>query len=125
MQIRINSGVDSKMKTKTKQTDGIWTLAIDGPIKSGMEFDLADELETCMHQSEVPKIIVDMSSVPFINSAALGIFLNIYKEIEKRNGRFALAAISPDVDNLLEITKLGSVLEVYRSIEDALDSIKD
>ena len=113
------------MKTKTKQTDGIWILAIDGPIKSGMEFDLADELETCMHQSEVPKIVVDMSSVPFINSAALGIFLNIYKEIEKRNGRFALASISPDVDNLLEITKLGSVLEVYRNVDDALDSIRD
>ncbi|MES0490661.1 MAG: STAS domain-containing protein [Leptospirales bacterium] len=113
------------METKTKKNGSVWVVEIDGPIKSGMEFDLADQLETCMHQSEVPKIVVDMKSVPFINSAALGIFLNIFKEIEKRNGRFALASISPDVDNLLEITKLSSVLEVYKNPEDALDSIHD
>ena len=113
------------MKTKTKKENEIWVVEIDGPIKSGMEFDLADELETCLHQSEVPKIVVDMKKVPFINSAALGIFLNIYREVEKRNGRFGLCSISSDVDNLLEITKLGSVLEIFKNQEDAVDSIKD
>jgi len=113
------------MKTKTRQKENIWIIEIDGPIKSGMEFDLADELETCLHQSDVPKIIVDLKKVPFINSAALGIFLNIYKEVEKKNGRFALCSISPDVDNLLEITKLSSILETFRNQEDALDSIED
>lgn len=113
------------MKTKTKKEKEIWVVEIDGPIKSGMEFDLADELETCLHQSEVPKIIVDMKKVPFINSAALGIFLNIYREVEKRNGRFGLCSISSDVDNLLEITKLGSVLEIFKNQEDAVDSMKN
>ena len=113
------------MRTKTKKEKEIWVVEIDGPIKSGMEFDLADELETCLHQSEVPKIIVDMKTVPFINSAALGIFLNIYREVEKRNGRFGLCSISSDVDNLLEITKLGSVLEIFKNQEDAVDSMKN
>lgn len=113
------------MKTKTKKKNEVWIIEIDGPIKSGMEFDLADELEAAMHNSEVPKIIVDMKKVPFINSAALGIFLNIFKEVEKKNGRFGLCSISSDVDNLLEITKLGSVLEIFKSQDDAMDSIID
>ncbi|MDH4263347.1 MAG: anti-sigma factor antagonist [Spirochaetia bacterium] len=113
------------MKAKTRKKDDIWIIELDGAIKSGMEFDLADELETCLHQNEVPKIIVNMKNVPFINSAALGIFLNIFKEIEKKNGRFALCSVSSDVDNLLEITKLGSILEVYKNVDDALDSIQD
>lgn len=113
------------MKTKAKKKNEIWIVEIDGPIKSGMEFDLADELETCMHQSEVPKIVVDMKKVPFINSAALGIFLNIFREVERRNGRFGLCSISSDVDNLLEITKLGSVLEIFKNQDDAFDSFSD
>ena len=116
---------NAKMKIKTKTKNNIWIVEIDGPIKSGMEFDLADELESILHQSEVPKIVIEMKKVPFINSAALGIFLNIYREVEKRNGRFGMASISSDVDNLLEITKLGSVLEVFKNQDDALDSIKD
>jgi anti-anti-sigma factor len=115
----------SGIKIKVKKKGEISIVEIDGAIKSGMEFDLADELESCMHDVKVPKIIVDMKKVPFINSAALGILLNIYKEIERRNGRFGLCSISPDVDHLLEITKLGSVFDIYKNQDDALDSIAD
>jgi len=113
------------MKIKSKKTKEVWLIEVEGSIKAGMEFDLADELETCLHQSETPKIIVDMKKVPFINSAALGIFLNIFREVDKRNGRFGLCSITSDVDNLLEITKLGSILEVFKNPDDALDSFSD
>ena len=76
----------SGIKIKVKKKGEISIVEIDGAIKSGMEFDLADELESCMHEAKVPKIIVDMKKVPFINSAALGILLNIYKEIESDLG---------------------------------------
>jgi len=113
------------MKVKMKNKDKIWTATIDGPIKSGMEFELADNLEKVLKDGEVPKLIIDMKLVPYINSAALGIFLNVYREIEKRNGRFALCAISNDVDNLLDITKLESVFEIFKTADDAQDSFED
>ncbi|MCX7633055.1 MAG: STAS domain-containing protein [Turneriella sp.] len=115
----------SGLKIKVKKKGDIHIVEVDGAIKSGMEFDLADELDACIHDAKVPKIIVDMKKVPFINSAALGILLNVYKEIERRNGRFGLCSISPDVDHLLEITKLSSVFDIYRNQEDALDSMED
>lgn len=117
--------VKSGIKLKVKKKGEVSIIEIDGAIKSGMEFDLADSLEACMHDVKVPKIIVDMKKVPFINSAALGILLNIFKEIERRNGRFGLCAISSDVDHLLEITKLGSIFDIYKNQDDALDSIED
>ncbi|MDH5719494.1 MAG: STAS domain-containing protein [Spirochaetia bacterium] len=113
------------MKTKNKKKNDIWIVEIEGPIKSGMEFTLADELESYLHQMEAPKIIVDLKKVPFINSAALGIFLNIFREVEKKNGRFGLCSLTSDVENLLEITKLESVLEIFRNQEDAFDSFQD
>lgn len=115
----------SGVKVKTRKKGDIFIVELEGPIKAGMEFDLADELEACLYQSDVPKILVDMKKVPFINSAALGIFLNIFKEVEKKNGRFGLCCVSSDVDNLLEITKLSSVLEVYKNQDEAIDSFTD
>ncbi len=113
------------MQLKSEKKGEVYIVHIDGPIKSGMEFDLADELEARMHEMQVPKMVIDMKKVPFINSAALGILLNVFQEIEKRNGRLGLASISTEVDNLLEITKLGTVFEIFRNVEDALDSIVD
>ncbi len=113
------------MKIKVKSIKKIWLVKIDGPIKSGMEFELADQLEKYLHQEGVPKIIIDMSKVPFMNSAALGILLNIFREIEKQYGRFGLCNINSNIDSLLETTKLNSIFEIFKNQEDALDSFKD
>ena len=113
------------MKLKTKKKGEIWIIEVIGPIKSGMEFNLADTLESCLRSSEVPKFIIDLKKVPFINSAALGIFLNVFKESEKSNGRFSLCGVNNEVDNLLDITKLDSVFEIFRNQDDALDSFQD
>ena len=46
----------SRSDESQKQEKGeIWIVEIDGAIKAGMEFDLADRLENCMHKSEVQK----------------------------------------------------------------------
>ena len=113
------------MKIKLKGTKAICLVEIDGAIKSGMELDLADQIERYLQTNKVPKIIIDMSKVPFVHSAALGVFLNIFRKIEKSYGRFALCNVTDPVDQLLEITKLGSVFEIFRNQEDAFDSFKD
>ena len=90
-----------------------------------MEFDLAEKLEFCLGGTEVPKFIIDLKKVPFINSAALGIFLNVFRESERLNGRFSLCGVNSEVDNLLDITKLDSVFEIFKNQDDALDSFQD
>ena len=113
------------MKIKIKETKIMCLIEIDGAIESGMEFDLADQIDKYLQAHKVPKIVIDMSEVPFIHSAALGMFLKIFRKIEKSYGRFALCNVSEPIDNLLEITKLGSVFEIFRNQEDAFDSFKD
>ena len=113
------------MKLKSKKKGEVWLIEVEGSIKSGMEFDLAEKLEFCLREVDVPKFIIDLKKVPFINSAVLGIFLNVFRESEKFNGRFSLCNISNEVDNLLEITKLDSVFEIFKNQEEALDSFQD
>lgn len=114
-----------QMKIKVRKKSGIWVVEVDGAIKAGDEFTLADELEDCLKESEVPKILVDLRKVTFVNSAALGIFLSTFKEIESSNGRFGLCSANSDVEHLLNLTRLNSILEVYKSQEEALESLID
>lgn len=113
------------MKTKIKKKNEIWIVEVDGSIKAGDEFYLADDLENCLKQSEVPKILVDLKKVTFVNSAALGIFLSTFKEVENLNGRFGLCSANSDVDNLLNLTRINSILEVYKNQEEAYESMSD
>lgn len=82
---------------------------IVGSIKSGMEFDLAYSLESLIINNENPIIILNMKEVPSINAAAIGIFLNIYKEVNKLSGRMIFCSLSIDVDNIFEVAQ--SIIE--------------
>jgi anti-anti-sigma factor len=100
----------------------IYIVRIEGPIKSGDEYDLAEKMEQYIKPNIAPKFILDMKKVPFINSAALGLFLNIYRHVDNLKGRLVFAGLNTDIENLMEITKLSSVFEIFKSVDEALES---
>jgi len=112
-----------KIVVKTRKDYSIFN--IDGPIRAGNEYELADTVEQMFQPPNSPKFIIDLKKVPFINSATLGVFLNMHKRAESMNGRFALSSINREVENLLEITKLNSILEIHKNMDEAIESFDD
>ncbi len=110
------------MKIKVTQKNDVHIVKIEGPIKAGNEFELGEKIEEHIQQGKVPKFIIDLKKVPFINSAGLGIFLNIFKHVDSLKGRLVFASLNSDIENLMEITKLASIFEIYKNTEEALDS---
>ena len=110
------------MKIKIITKGEVNIVRIEGPIKSGNEYDLADKMEKYIKPNQAPKFIIDLKKVPFINSSALGILLNIYKHVDYLKGRMVFAGLNADVENLMEITKLTSIFEIFRSVEEAMES---
>lgn len=110
------------MKVKVVTKGEVNIVRIEGAIKSGDEYDLADRMEKHIKPNSAPKFIVDLKKVPFVNSAALGVFLNIYKHVDNLKGRMVFAGLNADVENLMEITKLSSVFEIFKTVDEALES---
>lgn len=110
------------MKVKVVTKGEVNIVRIEGAIKSGDEYNLAERMEKYIKPNQAPKFIIDMKKVPFVNSAALGVFLNIYKHVDNLKGRMVFASLNSDVENLMEITKLSSVFEIFRTVDEALES---
>lgn len=110
------------MKVKVTTKEDVHVVRIEGAIKAGDEYSLAEKLEKYIKPNEAPKFIVDLKKVPFVNSAALGIFLGIFKHVDQLNGRIVFAGLNSDVENLMEITKLGSIFEIFKNVDEALES---
>lgn len=116
------------MNIKINKKKDYSIVEIDGPIRAGNEYDLADKVESFFNgntSGQVPKFIIDLKKVPFINSATLGVFLSIHKRAESMNGRFALSSLNREVEKLMEITKLTSILEIHKNLEEACESYED
>jgi anti-sigma B factor antagonist len=68
-------------------------------------------------------VVVDLSRVTFLDSTAIGVFLNALRAFATRSGRLVLVCPNERVRRPFEITGLTDRLPIVRSVEDALGSL--
>ncbi|MCS7205358.1 MAG: STAS domain-containing protein [Leptospiraceae bacterium] len=113
------------MKLKITTKNDVVIVSIEGAIKSGDEYQLAERMEQYIKPNVAPKFIIDMKKVPFINSQALGLFLHIYKHIDYLKGRIVFCGLNSDIESLMNLTQLSNVFEIYKTLDEALESFED
>jgi len=64
-------------------------------------------------------LILDMAEVEFMDSAGLGVLVGLYASARHQDAVIKLANVTRLLRDLLIITKLSAVFEVYDSIEEA------
>jgi anti-sigma B factor antagonist len=67
-----------------------------------------------------PKIVIDLSSVDYIDSGGLGILVGLHISAKKRGGDIKLLSPNQRVQNVLSHTKLNTVFSTYRTLEEAV-----
>lgn len=93
-------------------------LRLNGPITLTSLFPLKDALGALTSHL----IILDMSQVPYVDSAGLGTILMFYVSAEKNGRKLALAGVTDRVLSLIRMTRVDTVLSMFPSIEGAEQS---
>ena len=70
------------------------------------------------------KILLNMEGVSYIDSSGIGELVSSFTSIGKEEGQLKLLTLSKKLKDLLGITKLLTVFDVYESESDALSSYK-
>lgn len=69
------------------------------------------------------KVIINLANVAYIDSSGIGELITVRNEILEAGGRVAFLNPSKQVDEILRITKLNSVLELYYSEMEAKGAV--
>ena len=72
--------------------------------------------------SDRPQVVFDMSLVRHIDAAGIDVLLHCMREAAKRDGDLKLAALSPQSQVVLELTRTGRLFEIYESSTAAVKS---
>lgn len=97
---------------------GTTVLRLCGPITLSTLFSLKDALGA----QTAPLTVLDLSQVPYIDSAGLGTILMFYVSAEKNGRKLALAAVTDRVLSLIRMTRVDTVLSMFPSVEAAEQS---
>lgn len=68
---------------------------------------------------KAPCLILDLSGVPYMDSAGLGVLMNGYVSAQNNHREFLLTGVNERVQALLEMTKVDRILRIYQSVESA------
>jgi anti-sigma B factor antagonist len=70
------------------------------------------------------RILLNLAGVSYIDSSGIGELVSSYTAINKEGGQLKLLNLTQKLQDLLTITKLLTVFDVYESEADALNSFK-
>jgi anti-sigma B factor antagonist len=107
------------LKMDTKTTDGIIVVSCAGRIVFGDEAAaLRAKLKSILAENK--KVILNLSEVNYIDSGGLGTLVGVYSSARASGADVKLAGLGQRVKDVLQITKLVTVFEVYDTEQKAL-----
>ena len=105
-----------------KQQNGTVIIELKGKLVGGPLAGRMDRtLDNILAQGN-KHIIVDLGSVTHLNSSGMGILISGFTKVNDEGGKLKFANITDKIRNLLSITKLNRIFEVYDSVDDAIKS---
>jgi anti-sigma B factor antagonist len=110
------------MRLNTREIGDVVVLDLDGKIAGGADYEVFVPALRSLVQSGHRKVVVNLEGVSWINSTGLGILIAGFAEMQRSGGVLKLAKVSPRIESLLAVTKLGNVFESYGQEDDAVRS---
>jgi anti-anti-sigma factor len=87
-------------------------VTLSGALTLGTSLMTADNKLQGLIKAGVTKIALDMSAVPYIDSAGLGAIVHAYGLAMEMQGSIRLCGISPKVESLLKMTRMDTFLPI-------------
>jgi len=113
-----------QLRMSTRQVDGVLVVDCSGRVVFGEESaTLRDTVKKLLAQS--PKVVLNLREVNYIDSGGLGTLVSLYTTARNAGGAVKLARLSQRVGDLLQVTKLLTIFEVFDDEEVAAQSFKD
>jgi anti-sigma B factor antagonist len=107
------------LKIETRQDDGVTILSCHGRIVFGEEAAaLRENLKRVLASTR--QVVLNLAGVTYIDSGGLGILVGVYSSARASGAEIKLSGLGQRLRDVLQITKLVTVFEVYDTETEAI-----
>jgi len=110
------------LKMTTREVDDVTVVALDGRIVLGEESNALREKVKSLVAEGKKKIVLNMANVSFIDSAGLGTLVAAHHSAKGQGASLRLCHLGAKFSEVLQITKLMTIFEVYNTEAEAVAS---
>lgn len=110
------------MKTSSRQVEGITILDLSGRITLGEGSVVLREAVKELSAKGQKQILLNLGNVTYIDSSGIGELVGAFTSIRNAGGDLKLLNLTKKVHDLLQITKLYTVFDVWDDEASAISS---
>ena len=111
------------LKTDTHDVNGVTVVSCNGRITFGDEaMTLRESLKKILASSR--QVVLNLSGVSYIDSGGLGTLVGVYSSARAAGADIKLTGLGQRLRDVLQITKLVTVFEVYETEQQAIEAFK-
>src|SRR5208282_5405057 len=112
-----------QLRMSTRTLEGALVVDCSGRLIFGEESAALRDLVK-KQLTESPNVVMNLREVNHIDSGGLGTLVSLYTTARSAGGAVKLASLSQRVGDLLQVTKLLTIFEVFEDEEEAAQSFK-
>ena len=109
------------LEIEEHQVEGVTVLALRGRITVGEVTPVREKITHLLAEGR-NKIVLDLANVDYIDSTGLGNVVISYTQVQKADGALKLLNLNKRNVELLALTKLHTIFEVFAQESDAVNS---
>ncbi|MGI9607287.1 MAG: STAS domain-containing protein [Acidimicrobiales bacterium] len=102
--------------------DGYHILRLSGEVDA---YTVGDFREALTGLTDVQRLVIDLSEVPFMDSAGLGALIGGIRRVREAEGDVAVVSTTASLNRLLHTTGFDRIVPVCESKEEALTALDE
>ena len=106
--------MDQRLEILESGSDAMKVLQLKGPLLIANLFDF----QTKVRSSQEKTLAVDMTDVPYVDSAGVGVLVGAYINRERDGRRLVLVGVNQRVRHTLQVTQVEKFFEFADKVPD-------
>jgi anti-sigma B factor antagonist len=107
--------------TKRNTDEQTCVISLDGTLNARSADQVKDTFRQAVAEG-IRRVVLDLSSVPFIDSSGLAALVSGLKTLNEKTGSLKLASLQSQADLLFKLTMFDKVFEIFADVDAALAS---
>ena len=120
MHLRYHDGMG--LDLQQREREGIVILDMKGRVTLGQEASTLRDMVERLDTQDKKRLILNMAQVDYVDSSGLGTLVMVSSNLKKRGGAVKLLNLNRRNVELLVMTKLATIFEIFSDEQDAINS---
>lgn len=109
------------MKLSIKEQKEVYTISIEGDLDASSSISLDKAIAEFLNGEKASTLLMECSSLNYISSAGLGVFIAYLQEFESKKIRLIFLGLNDKVKNIFQIVGLDQLVKIVNSEEEVQD----